>query len=300
MALVRRFFVEKGFGEVETPYLQECPNLDPYIEPFQVEKNLFLHTSPEYQMKKLLGAGLGNIFQICKAFRREKATSLHRREFTMVEWYRIGCDYTSMMEDVRDMVLFLADGLGVGPVVSIDGTRIDLGKGWLKITVSQAFQEFAGVDPLSLGEKEFWRFLVDEGFAVSPQDSWATCFHYLFVARVEQGLASIDSPVFVYDYPACLSVMARLKPEDPRICERVELYIKGIEIMNGYTELTDVEEQEERLRRERMRRGVSWPVDKDLLDALAFIPSAAGAALGFDRLLAVLMGTGDIGPYMLE
>jgi len=297
---VRDFFLLEGFLEVETPYLQETPNLDPHVEPFRVEGGFFLHTSPEYQMKKLLGAGSGDIFQICRVFRKDPVTPCHRREFTMVEWYRVGEDYRVLMDDVRELTLFLAQRLGVGPFLKVGDREVNLSGEWYAMSVSQAFQEFTGVDPLDMDEGGFRRSLEEKGLQVSRKDSWETCFHYLFVAEVEPALALLDRPVFLYHYPASLSVMARLSPEDPRVCERVELFVGGVELMNGYSELTDPEEQRRRLEEELLRRGVSWSVDEELLEAVGCMPTAAGAALGFDRLLTVLVGEDDIGTFVLE
>lgn len=297
---MRDFFFKEGFLEVETPYLQEAPNLDPNVELFRVEGGLYLHTSPEYQMKRLLGAGSGDIFQICRVFRKDPVTPHHRREFTMVEWYRVGRDYRVVMDDVRDLILFLAQDLGVGTLLRVGGRRVDLSGEWYTFSISQAFREFAGVDPLDMDGGELREYLGIKGFQVSRGDSWETCFHYLFVAEVEPALARLDGPVFLYHYPASLSVMARLSPEDPRVCERVELYLGGVELMNGYTELTDPEEQRRRLEEEVRRRGGAWPLDEGLLEAISCMPPSAGAALGFDRLLAVLMGEGDIGGCLLE
>ncbi len=285
---------------METPYLQEAPNLDPHVEPFSVEGGLFLHTSPEYQMKRLLGAGSGDIFQICRVFRKDPVTPLHRREFTMVEWYRVGRDYRILMEDARGLILHLARELGVGSVLNVGGTRVDLEAPWYSMSLSQAFLEFAGVDPLALGEEDFRRLLREQGHGISPQDDWDTCFQCLFVARVEPDLASLDRPVFLYHYPASQSVMARISHQDPRVCERVELYIGGVELMNGYTELTDSREQRRRLEAELARRGETLPVDEELLEALDSMPPTAGAALGLDRLFMVLLAGNDIGDFLLE
>ncbi len=286
--------------EVETPYLQAAPNLDPHVDPFRVEGGLFLHTSPEYQMKRLLGAGAGDIFQICRVFRKDPATPLHCREFTMVEWYRVGEDYRALMEEVRELVLFLARGLGVGTSLKVGRRGIDLAGDWYAFSISQVFRRFAGVDPLDMDEDAFRRHLEGKGFRLNGGESWETCFHYLFVAQVEPALGLLDRPVFLYHYPAGLSVMARISREDPRVCERVELYIGEVELMNGYSELTDPREQKRRMEEELSRRGEAWPLDRDLLEAIGCMPPAAGAALGLDRLIMVLMGGDDIREFLLD
>ncbi len=299
--LVRRYFLSWGFMEVETPYLQEAPNLDPYVEPFLVDGGLFLHTSPEYQMKKILAAGTGNIFQICRVFRKDPSAPWHRREFTMLEWYRVNRDYRVLMEDARNLVLYIIEGLGLKPFIwSIKGIKVSLEGEWPSFTISEAFREFAGIDPLKMDECQLRGHLLSEGLKVSAQDSWETCFHYLFVDQVEPALGKMDRPVFLYNYPASLSVMARLSPQDPRLCERVELYMGGVELMNGYSELTQPKEQRERLEAERKARMVSWPLDEELLEALNSMPPAAGASIGLDRLLTVVMVERDIGRFLLE
>ncbi len=270
------------------------------MDPLEVEGGLFLHTSPEYQMKKLLGAGSGDIFQICRVFRKDPVTPLHRREFTMVEWYRVGRDYRVLMDDVKSLVHHLLEGLDLAPRTVVRGREVDLSPPWYSMSVSQAFQEFAGVDPMTLDDEAFRGLLEGWGYRVSPRDDWDTCFQYLFVARVEPGLALLDRPVFLHHYPASQAVMARLSPRDPRVCERVELYVGGVELMNGYTELTDPKEQEVRWKRELERRDASFPMDRELLEALASMPPTAGAALGFDRLLMILTGEGDVGKVLFE
>ncbi len=299
--LIRKYFLSHGFLEVETPYLQEAPNLDPYVEPFPLDGGLFLHTSPEYQMKRVLAAGAGDIFQICRVFRKDPQTPWHRREFTMLEWYRPDRDYLVLMEDVRGLVMHLVKELGLRSFLrSMEGAEINLEGPWLSLPISEAFREFAGIDPLDMDESRLRDYLMSEGFKISAQDSWETCFHHLFVAQVEPALAKMDKPVFLCHYPASLSVMARLSPQDPRVCERLELYIGGVELMNGYSELTQPKEQRHRLKAERKARKVSWPLDDGLLEALASMPPAAGAAMGLDRLLTVLTGERDIGGFLLE
>ena len=270
------------------------------MDPLEVEGGLFLHTSPEYQMKKLLGAGSGDIFQICRVFRKDPVTPLHRREFTMVEWYRVGRDYRVLMDDVKGLVHHLLEHLDLAPRAVVRGREVDLSPPWYSMSVSQAFQEFAGVDPMTLDDEAFRGLLEGWGYRVSPGDDWDTCFQYLFVARVEPGLALLNRPVFLHHYPASQAVMARLSPRDPRVCERVELYVGGVELMNGYTELTDPREQGERLEEELSRRGKEWSLDGDLLEAVGCMPPSAGAALGLDRLIMVLMGSDDIGGFLLD
>ena len=296
LCLIRKYFLSHGFLEIETPYLQTAPNLDPHVEPFSLSPDggPFLHTSPEYQMKKALAAGAGDIFQICRVFRKDPKTPWHRREFTMLEWYRVGQDYRVLMEDAKGLIMYLVKELRLRP------PKINLEGPWLSLTVSEAFKKFAGIDPMDMDESTFRDYLLSKGFKISPQDPWETCFHYLFVAQVEPALAKLDTPVFLSHYPASLSVMARLSPQDPRVCERIELYIGGVELMNGYSELTDPKEQRRRLEAERKTRNVSWPLDEELLEALAHMPPAAGAAMGLDRLLTVLKGERDIGRFMLE
>lgn len=208
----------------------------------------------------------------------------------MLEWYRKGVDYSFLMEDAEGLVLAMAHSLGLGKEIGVMGERVDLTPPWPRITVSEAFLLWAGVAPTSLGEDEFRDIMIKKGYQVSPLDDWETCYHYLFVAEVEPKVAEVGTPIFLCEYPARLSVMAKPKEGDNRVCERVELYIGGVEVMNGYSELTDPEEQRRRLEVQRRVRGVDWPIDEDLLEALPLIGSAAGAAMGVDRLLMCLLG----------
>ncbi len=251
-------------------------------------------------MKRLLAANSGSIFQICKVFRKDPITPLHRREFTMVEWYKVHGDYLDLMKGTKELILYLVRELELSPTVSVMGKGVvHLDGEWLSMSVSEAFKRFSGIDPLAIDPKELRRYLEELGLMVSPEDPWETCLHYLFVAKVEPSLAQLTKPVFLYHYPIALSVMARPSPTDPKVCERVELYVGGIELMNGYSELTDPYEQKRRLEAEARKRPGHWPIDEELLKALPLMPPVAGAALGLERLLMLLFGGRDIGDFLL-
>jgi len=295
---MREYFLKRGFCEVETSYLSFIPNLDPNIEAFEVEGGLFLHTSPEYRMKKILAAGAERIFQFARVFRKDEVTSLHLPEFTMLEWYEKGTDYYSLMKDAEDLILEVAETLGIGKEITLNGRKIDLTPDWIKMSVSDAFLKYAKVDIFSLEEDKFRQVLSQRGYRVSPSDGWDVCFHYLFVAEVEPQIKKLPKPLFLYDYPTEVSLMAKAKKDNPRICERVELFIAGIEIMNGYSELSDANEQRKRWENYIKLKKLKVKIDEELLKVLPSIGQVAGAALGVERLLMVLLGRENIKDFL--
>lgn len=268
---VRAFFLERDFIEVETPARVRSPGIDPYIDALPAGEDRYLATSPELEMKKLLGTGMKRIFQTTRAFRDGERGDLHNPEFVILEWYAAGQTYVDLMDDTEELVR------EAGTVFAERGVPSPL-KGWPRpfprITVDDAFRLHAGwVPSRSFRADPFFRDLVE---------------------KVEPALGA-ERAVFLTDYPERAGALARRKKEDPLLCERFELYLDGLEICNGFSELTDPEEQRARFERDndqRRRQGREpYPLDEGFLAALeGGIPSCAGNALGVDRLLLALTG----------
>lgn len=268
----RDFFRERGFVEVETPQRVPCPGIDTHIDALPAGPGFWLATSPELEMKKLLAGGLTHLFQVARAFRAGEHGERHHPEFTLLEWYAAGEDYRHLMTATEALVRAAA------AVLAAEGVAIRL-PGWpvpfARLPVDDAFYRWAGWRPSAAFDPE--RFFED------------------LVGKVEPRLGEFGA-VFLHDYPERAGALARRKPGNPAVCERVELYLDGLEICNGFSELTDPREQEERFTRdnaarERMGRE-PYPVDRRFLDALENgFPDAAGNALGVDRLIMALVGT---------
>ncbi len=276
--LIRSFFKREGFWEVETACLRNYPNLDPNVFPVKTDEG-FLHTSPEYGMKKLLGLGADNIFQICKVFRKEREDELHRIEFTMLEWYKKNKNYEWLIEFSYNFLLFLCEQLKVNKV-SYRGRNVDLTDGYEVFSLSELFYHFFGKSFTEFEGSDFLKFATFLGYDVSGY-SWEETFHLLYVDRIEPFLSSRSKPVYLVDFPLALSAMAKEK-KGTGLSERVELIIAGVEIMNGYSELTDSFEQRRRL--ERLAGNDVYLLDEEFIKLLDNIGSAAGAAIGIDRL----------------
>ncbi len=286
---LRNWFHSRGFVEVQTPLLVTAPLPEASIQTFRIEGaarapgrpgmplDLYLAPSPELYMKRLLARGMEKIFQISPVFRREENGSHHLPEFTMLEWYRAGTDYTSLMEDCESMLRFIAKDSGITPP-DMDGHYSDFSRPFMRLTVAQAFEIHAGWKP---------------GPSPDPDR-----FNRDMVEKVEPGILSCNRPVFLTDYPASMASLARLKPSNPEVAERVELYAGGMELANGFSELNDPEEQAERFRLENARRrkiGLDpYPWPEEFLHDLKQMPEAAGMAMGVDRLVMLLTGARDI------
>ncbi|GBC63788.1 EF-P lysine aminoacylase GenX [Desulfonema ishimotonii] len=263
---VRRFFTDRDFLEVETPNRIPAPAPEAHIDAVPSD-GWFLHTSPELCMKRLLASGYPRIFQICKCFRRGERGQRHLTEFTLLEWYEAGADYIAMMAQCEALIRFAARETGVGDTLTCGGDRVDLRLPWDRLTVREAFKRFSPVP-------------MDEALATDRFDEMIGC-------EIEPHLGR-KRPVFLYDYPASCGALARLKPADPSVAERFELYICGLELCNAFTELTDPDEQRRRFEAEQALREemgkTAYPTAERFLSALEFMPDAAGNALGLDRL----------------
>lgn len=275
---IREFFVSRGFLEVETPQRIPANAPEEHIEPLRSE-GLYLHTSPEVSMKRLLCRGHDRIFQICRCWRGNERGARHVPEFTMLEWYRADSDYLDLMRDCEELLRWVSAAcVENGQSFSLPERKFDPNHPWLRITVQEAFRRFALSDPLTC---------IENGL-----------YEEILTSRVEPALAELDVPVILMDYPAELAALARLKPEDPSVAERFELYAGGLELANGFSELTDPAEQRARFEeanRRRSRAGLApLPLPGPFLDELACMPAAAGIALGIDRLVMLLCGAGRI------
>jgi lysyl-tRNA synthetase class 2 len=303
---IRGFFRERGFLEVDPPIAQAYPNIDPNIFPVKVTDasgkaaRLYLHTSPELAMKKLLAAGSGDIFFLGKVFRDREGSPLHSPEFTMLEWYRVGGDANAVMRDVEELVRGLARAIACEAVVHGNGREIPVDGPWPRWELDDAFRELLGVG--MAGEKELREALDRKGLRPGADESWEDLFHRACLDVVEPALAERGAG-FLTGYPAALGAMARRRPGYPEVSERFEGFVGGVELVNGYEELTDPSEQEARLLaltdRHRRSTGETLPVDPGFLDALRRgLPPSAGAALGVDRLVMLLLGKNDIADGM--
>lgn len=313
---LRRALAEKGYEEVETPCLVPAPGMEPHIDAFAapyVEESsgatrpLFLHTSPEYAMKRLLADGLARIFQLARVFRNGEISRTHNPEFTLLELYRAGTDYRGIMADTEEVIEASARAL------SEDGEARAIGRGhgldfrapFEVVTVEEAFLCHAGVDLSAVhGDGELLFAAAREaGHDPGPGgEAFEDVFFRVMLDAVEPKLG-IARPAWLIDWPASMAALSRLKPSDPRYAERFELYAGGLELANGFSELTDSREQRARLvleqeQRARLSRKV-YPLDERFLEAVGRMPAAGGVALGVDRLLMLLTGAESIDEVLL-
>lgn len=285
----RAFFASRGYLEVETPIAIPSPGLDLHLDAFEAvptgihdaaaRPKRFLSTSPEYQMKRLLAAGHGRIFQITRAFRAGEDGERHNPEFTILEFYRPHAGVEAVMRDTEQLVARVTGGF-----VTIDGRTIDVRPPLQRMTLLEAFERFASTAP-------------DETLRLAEHDE--DTFFEKLAFEVEPGLATLDRGVFVTEYPSSQASLARKKPGDPRVAERFELYVAGVELCNGFGELTDAAEQRVRFQRDQAERATRkkpvYPIDERFLEALARgMPASGGNAIGFDRLVALACGTRSI------
>lgn len=316
---VRGFFDEQGFDEVETPALQAAPGMEAHLHAFKTEQlnperdraeTLYLHTSPEFAMKKLLVAGCKKIYQICHTFRNAEGSRLHACEFTMLEWYRAPAGYRDIMKDCVDLLRAVATSCGVSEFKH-RGKSADPFKDWEIISVVEAFEKYAGINLIEVlppfqggrikvgGEVERFAEVVRKlNIHTAPDDLWDDLFFRVFLEKIEPKLG-IGQPTILYDYPASMAALARRKPEDPRFAERFEIYVCGMELANAFGELTDAMEQRERFVESMALKeklyGESWRVDEDFIAALAHgMPESSGIALGIDRLAMLVTDAEDI------
>jgi lysyl-tRNA synthetase class 2 len=312
--VVRDVLEAMGYDEVETPLLVRTPGMEPAIQAFRTAfvpelgglspRPLWLHTSPEFAMKRLLADGWERLFQITKVFRNGEVSPTHNPEFTMLEFYRAGIDCHALMDDVEALVRAAAKAMGVGPDVPVRGHAVDIGESFERLTVREAMLRETGLDVVALEDAGALRAAARaRGYHVPESaTTWDDVFFSVFVGAVEPKLG-VGRPTFLHEYPARLAALARLKPSDPRVAERFELYAGGLELANGFSELVDADEQRRRFeaeQRERQEAGREvYPLDEPFLEAVARMPPAAGVAVGFDRLAMWLLGAESIDELLL-
>ncbi|HUK10818.1 MAG TPA: EF-P lysine aminoacylase EpmA [Stellaceae bacterium] len=311
-AAVRAVFAARGFVEVETPALQVSPGLEPHLMAFETtldqpgaqSRRRYLHTSPEFAMKKLLAAGVPRLFQLARVFRNGERSATHHPEFTMLEWYRADASYLDLIDDC-EALLRAASAAAGNAGFRWRGNSAEAGRPCERLSVATAFQRFCGIDILATAPDPeapdlalLARAADPIGIAPHPGDDWEDLFFRIFLARIEPALGQ-GAPTILLDYPISMAALARAKPEDARLAERFELYVCGLELANAFGELTDASLQRRRFEhdqaRKRARYGIQYPIDEDFLHALAHgLPPAAGIALGFDRLVMLAAGADAI------
>jgi lysyl-tRNA synthetase class 2 len=310
-AAIRTFFAGQGFVEVETPALQVSPGMEPHLHAFATElqtdggrrRRLYLHTSPEFACKKLLAAGEPRLFTLARVWRNRERSPRHAPEFTLLEWYRSPGDYRELVEDCRQLLREVAQGLGIKAYRQND-LACDPFADWEEITVVDACRRFADVDllaSLAVPERPDRERLAKDaaaaGVRVAGDDSWSDIFTKVMFARVEPRLGRAV-PTVLLDYPVPEAALARRKPGEPRLAERFELYVAGLELANAFGELTDAAEQRARFEADQALKerlyGERYPLDEELLQALPQIGSATGIALGVDRLAMLATGAASI------
>ncbi len=282
---LRRFFEGRGYVEVQTPVLQVCPTMDTHIHAFRTERlgidlthaeTLYLHTSPEFDMKKLLAEGMERIYQICPVFRNAEGSARHTPEFTMLEWYRSGVNYTYLMDEIDALLA----------VFGIESCE--------RLSVCRAFERYANINLEDvLVDRDAFAQVAD--VRVIENDGWDDIFHAVMAEKIEPKLER----TILYDYPVSMAALSRKKESDSRFAERFELYLDGIEIANAFSELTDQTEQRARFNAEMDEKqrlyGECYSADEVFFNALERgMPESAGIALGLDRLIMVITGAHHI------
>ncbi len=303
---IRSFFEKRQFHEVETPLLIPHPPAESYLDVFEtklLDRNrqgtpAYLSTSPEVPLKKLMVAGIGNCFALTKSFRNmETQSTTHNPEFTILEWYRVGVDYTEIMKDCEELLLHISTALtqdagksSLPDSLVYQGKQVDLRSPWERLTIAEAFKIHARVDFDEFLDVKAARHIAErKGYRVEAQTTWEELYNQVFLNEVEPYLGH-GRPTILYEFPGALGALARKKPSDPRFAERFEFYIEGLELGDCYSELTDWKEQEERFLgeiKEIKRLGKTmYDYDHDFIEALKVgLPESSGIAVGIDRLI---------------
>jgi lysyl-tRNA synthetase class 2 len=308
---MRAWFEARDFSEVECAQLGTSPSNEAHLHAFKTERvgtdgarqTLYLHTSPEFAAKKLLAAGETRIFDFARVFRNREQGPSHASEFTMLEWYRANETYGAVIADTLSLIRLAAETTGIAEF-SYRDRACDPRSDAERLTVADAFTWHAGIDLLKTlspdgeGDRDMLAtFAKRAGFAVADNDNWADIFSKVLVARVEPKLGN-GKPTVLYEYPRCEAALARASHRDPRAAERFEIYACGVELCNGFGELTDATEQRRRFEIEMDEKeriyGERYPLDEDFLAALSQMPPASGVALGFDRLVMLATGARNL------
>lgn len=287
--IIRQFFNQKAVLEVETPLLCQATGTDPQLDFFSSkyhcppnDQTMYLQTSPEFAMKRLLASGSGSIFQICKAFRNAESGRLHNPEFSILEWYRVGFDLDQLIDEVIELLVVVLNMSHKTDTV-------------IKVSYAHIFEQVTGLDPLVFCQESYQRYAKDNAIYDAVElcgDDHSLWLDFIFSYQVQPTL--IDKAVYiVYGYPAIQSSLARINKDNPATADRFEVFIKGVEIGNGFFELADAKEQESRFDQENKKRQLNGSVlvkkDYLFLDALnAGLPDCSGVAIGLDRLLMII------------
>lgn len=339
----RSFLTGKGFHEVETPLLVPCVIPESYLEQFETHlldrhrkvRKMFLTTSPEASLKKLLVAGIGNCFEITKSFRNTETDSkLHNPEFTILEYYRVNATYKDIMKDCEKLIAFIYQSLKhdlhnyhttvygsyykknyESMVLQYQGKAIDLTAPWQRISVIEAVKLYANIDfdEIAIVEKNGQaQFLLDnlsniaqkKGYKIQTENSWEEIFNQIFLNEVEPHLGTHGKPTIIYDYPQPMAALATLKKDDPRLAERFEFYIARLELGDCYNELQNAQEQKKRFQQEvksiAQKGKTTVSPDWDFINALEEgLPKSSGIAIGLDRLAMLLADTTSIADVLL-
>lgn len=284
---IRTWFDDRGFLEVETPQRVPSPGLDVHLDAFEAA-GAFLITSPEYQMKRLLAGGLPRIYQLVRCFRADERGDLHNSEFLMLEWYRAFAGIDDVIRDTEELIAHVARAATGEVSVRWRGRKLDVRPPFARVSVLEAFQRYASLDRDTV-------LLL----AASDEDT----YFRLLVEKIEPALAALPHAVVLHDFPSVHASLARRRPDDPTVCERFEVYVGGVELCNGFGELTDAREQRTRLEHDREARRqagkVPYPIDERFVRALEEgMPPSGGNALGIDRLVMLCLGADSIGQVM--
>lgn len=301
---IRTYFTRERFHEIETPILIPNPPAESYLDVFETTlldrkrrpTTVYLSTSPEVPLKKLMVAGLGDCYALTKSFRNmETGSHTHNPEFTILEWYRKGADYFDIMKDCEKLLQAIAGG----NTLIYQRQKIDLTAPWERVTIADSFKKYAGIDfNAFLDEKKARAIATKKGYTVEPRTTWEELYNQIFLNEVESHLGQ-GKPTIIYEFPSVMAALAKKKTSDPRFAERFEVYIAGLELGDAYSELTDSVEQEERFRREiaelkRLGKTV-YDYDHDFIDALRVgLPKCAGIAVGVDRLVMLCADVANI------
>jgi lysyl-tRNA synthetase class 2 len=311
-AALRRWFAEQGFVEVETPILQRSPGAEVHLGGFSTEwvhpaskhpdhAVRWLHTSPEFAMKKLMAGGIPRLFQFARVFRNGEGSALHSPEFTMLEWYRADAGYEAVMADCAALLRITSEATGAKEF-SWQGKVCDPSAEPERLTVAEAFRRHAAVDLFATvngkGNGDAAGLAHAAGVRRHEDDTWSDVFFRVMFDRIEPHLG-MGRPTILCEYPIAMAALARAKPGDAKVAERFELYCCGVELANAFGELTDAREQRMRLEADMAEKqtlySVYWPIDDDFIAALEHgLPECAGIALGFDRLVMLATGAAHI------
>ncbi len=297
-AATRAFFNGRGYTEVQTPIAVRCPGEEVHVATFATTQHhhdgrktpLWLHTSPEFAMKRLLAGGSGPIFQLAPVFRNNEGSNLHAHEFTMLEWYKTGATLAALMAETAGFLRATLPPAIVRHGHTITTTAVET------LTMADAFARYTGANLLAIGE-DAPALAAAAATPLRPGETWEDLFFRLLLSHIEPNLGR-TCPTFLTHWPAAQAALARRDPTDPRVALRFELFIGGMELANAFEELTDPTEQRARFVADRARRhaitGPDWPLDEDFLASLAHLPPCSGIALGFDRLVMLATGAGRI------